>query len=82
MEEGTPSKLAPVPAGSGRVNGDEAISHSEYRARERGRKRRLLSALAMCFLNHFYSAIAIEIHRVYNILSKQIFMKNIFSIFL
>lgn len=44
MEEGTPSKLASVPAGSGRVNGGEVISHSEYRARGRERKSRLLSA--------------------------------------
>jgi len=28
------SELAPVPAGSGRVNGGEVISHSGYRARE------------------------------------------------
>lgn len=31
MEEGPLTELAAVPAGSGRVNGGEVISHSEYR---------------------------------------------------
>lgn len=65
MEEDTSSKLAPIPAGSGRINGGEVITHSEYRTRERGRKReRLLSALPMYFLNRFYLAIPIEIEHV------------------
>lgn len=65
VEEDTSSKLAPIPAGSGRINGGEVITHSEYRTRERGRKReRLLSALPMYFLNRFYLAIPIEIEHV------------------
>lgn len=51
--------LATGPAGYGRVNGAEVISHSEYRETER--ETFIIRALEARLLNHFHPAIPIGI---------------------
>jgi len=65
------SKLASVPAGSGRVNGGEAISHKS------GRKGHLLSAPTVYLFNHFHPT---SIKFAYYMIEINKFVRKIFSI--